>query len=122
MMRKKTAAGPSRAARAQNGTMDRSFAPHFARTRSPPSLPVRRQLEDGTRRVVAVSYARGALDSFTSGVDGAISLDVAKTKGYLESADPDEQAYYNDLLAAMEMDTDDARGGLTPDATPYDEQ
>ncbi len=81
-----------------------------------------RLLADGTRRVVAVSYARGALDSFTAGVDGPISLDVAKAKGYLESADVEEQAYYTDMLQALEMDTDDARGGLTPDATPYDEQ
>jgi hypothetical protein len=81
-----------------------------------------RLLVDGTRRVVAVSYARGALDSFTAGVDGPISLDVAKAKGYLESADVEEQAYYTDMLQALEMDTDDARGGLTPDATPYDEQ
>ena len=30
--------------------------------------------------------------------------------------------YYTDLLETLEMDQDDPRGGLTPDATPYNEQ
>ncbi len=72
--------------------------------------------------MVAVSYARGALDSFTAGTDAALSLEVAKAKGYIQSEDTAEQQYYTDLLEALEMDSDDPRGGLTPDATPYSEQ
>jgi hypothetical protein len=51
-----------------------------------------------------------------------VLMPQAKAKGYLQSEDAAEQAYYNDLLSTLEMDTDDPRGGLTPDATPYSEQ
>ena len=73
--------------------------------------------------MVAVSYGRGgALDAFVSGTDVPLSLDVAKAKGYIESEDITEQAYYEDMLRTMDMDSDEARGGLTPDATPFSEQ
>ena len=77
-------------------------------------------LPSGQRRVVACSYSHGALDSFVIGTDEEISLAHARAKGYITGEDAAEQAYYNDLLETLDMDSDEVRGGLTKDATPFE--
>lgn len=79
-----------------------------------------RLLPTGERQVAALSYTAGALDSATLGRDAPLAVAEAAAKGYLQSDDPAEQAYYNSLLAEMEMDSDlGRRDALSDDATLY---
>jgi hypothetical protein len=80
-----------------------------------------RLLPTGRRQVASVSFANGARDTVVLGEDGELSLAEARAKGYLQSDDPKEQAYYNELMEVMDMDSDATAndGVLTEDATLY---
>ena len=80
-----------------------------------------RLLGDGSQRqVVACSYTKGQLEAVTLGSDGQLALADAAGKGYLQSDDPEESAFFAELLRELELDSDAVRVP-TADATPYSE-
>jgi len=74
----------------------------------------------GERQVVASSWTAGELDSVTIGRDAPLTLAEAAAKGHLQSDDPQEQAFFDELLAQMDMDSDlTTAQQMTSDATLY---
>lgn len=53
---------------------------------------------EAVRCVCQVSYVRGAIDSFVMGRDARLTPAMAIAKGYIQSADPEEQAFYENVL------------------------
>ena len=61
---------------------------------------------DGSSRlVVACGYLYGRLDNILLGTDASLSADDALAKGYIQSKDAGEQAFYEELLEELQLNT-----------------
>jgi hypothetical protein len=58
-----------------------------------------------SRHVVACAYMHGQLDNVVIGQDAALSKEQALDKGYIQSTDPSDQAFYEELLEELQLNT-----------------
>ena len=62
--------------------------------------------DGGSRQVVACAYLYGMLDNILVGKDASLSQDDALAKGYIQSKDATDQAFYEELLEELQLNTE----------------
>jgi hypothetical protein len=62
--------------------------------------------DGASRLVVACAYLHGMLDNILVGKDASLSQDDALAKGYIQSKDAKDQAFYEELLEELQLNTE----------------